>query len=72
MSATNLSCSKSTNMNFSIVFHIIFAICLFHINMKVNAWGYPEDDCYKCYDDDRFGKGGMYFCRHNSTGLTWG
>jgi hypothetical protein len=38
----------------------------------VDGWGYPEDDCLKCYADVIYGEDGMYFCRHNSSGLVWG
>ena len=43
------------------------------INLSfVFSYGYPEDSCYKCFTDNYFGANQMYFCRHNTTGLTWG
>ena len=72
MNSAILSKFKSINMSKSTLLPLIFAVCLFHINIQVSAWGYPEDNCYSCYDDTRWGKDGMYFCRHSSSGLKWG
>ena len=38
----------------------------------VFSYGYPEDNCYNCFNDNYSGSNQMYFCRHNTTGLTWG
>ena len=71
-SHNRLKLSQYLHLNNSIILQIVFAICLFHINIRVKAWGYPEDNCYNCYADVKFGDDGMYFCRHNSSGLIWG
>ena len=44
-------------------------ICLIKL---IYAFGYPEDNCYKCFADNYYGSDSMYFCRHNTTGLIWG
>lgn len=33
---------------------------------------YPEDNCLTCYANAYYGANGMYFCRHDSSGLVWG
>ena len=63
---------NSIKISNSILLQILLLVCLLNINLHVRAWGYPEDNCYSCYDDKTWGEDGMYFCRHNSSGLVYG
>ena len=38
----------------------------------VDSWSYPEDNCYNCFNQNQWGNGKMYFCRHLTGGLYWG
>ena len=72
MNANFQNTSKSINMKFLSFSKIVIIIYLININVQVMAWGYPEDNCYNCFEDTTWGKDSMYYCRHNSSGLIWG